>query len=166
MVWTGAWPSQNLTLSRRKLTELRQTANSLDNQVDDQVIKAMANFLIIRSTGHIEFTVDTCIHSFALAKSHRDIAQYVESGLFRGRNPSAGKLVEHLGRMSSSWGTDLSHHLSDDDEKIKRELDFLVSRRNLIAHGKNENVGMLKSLQLCDVALEIGDWIVQTIDPR
>lgn len=166
MAWNGAWPSQALMLSRQRLSELKQTAGNLGSDLDDQVTGAVAKFLVVRSAGHIEFTVDECIHSFASAKSHPGVAQYVRAGLFGGRNPTPGKLVDHLGRMSKSWAGTLSDYLNADDEEIKRELSLLVDRRNLIAHGQNESIGMRKALKLCDLALDLGDLIVEIIDPR
>lgn len=166
MAWSGAWPSQALNLSRQRLCELRETANTLDSELSDQVTGAIAKFLVVRSAGHIEFTVDECIHSFATAKSHPGVAQYVRAGLFGGRNPTPGKLVDHLGRMSKDWANTLTEYLNADDEEVKRELSLLVDRRNLIAHGQNESLGMRKALKLCDLAIDLGDLIVQTIDPR
>lgn len=166
MAWNGAWPSQALMLSRQRLSDLKQTASNLDSDIDDQVSGAVAKFLVVRSAGHIEFTVDECIHSFASAKSHPGVAQYVRAGLFGGRNPTPGKLVDHLGRMSKSWADTLTNYLNADDEEIKRELSLLVDRRNLIAHGQNESIGMRKALKLCDLALDLGDLIVKIIDPR
>lgn len=165
-MWSGAWPSLELQQSRYRLVELRKTAAELPLGTDEALSSALARFLVIRSAGHIEFTVDECVHSFARAKSHPDIAGYVKATLFTGRNPSPGNLHRQVSRLSSVWSDALAQELSKDDESIKRSLSFLVDRRNLIAHGQNENIGMRKSLELCEMAVGLGDWLVATIDPR
>jgi hypothetical protein len=53
-----------------------------------------------------------------------------------------------------------------DDQKIRRELGFLVDRRNKISHGQSESVARRKSLDLADIALTIGDWMTGELDPR
>ena len=166
MNWSTAWPSQPLQQSRLRLSELRRTADSLPKDTQPDVADVVSKFLVVRATGHVEFTVDACIHSFALSKSHPHVAGYVESSLFSGRNPSPGKLVDHVAKLSPVWGQALQDFLLEDDERRKRELDYLVNRRNRIAHGQNESVNLRKSLDLCALAIEIGDWIVETMDPR
>lgn len=165
MTWTGAWPSQSLQTSRRRLVELRTTATGLLGSDEEDVSSAVSRFLVVRSAGHIEFTFDECIFSYATAKSHPDIAAYVKAGLFVGRNPSPGKLVAHLTRLSASWGTSLRSLLDEDDQALDRELSFLVDRRNKIAHGQNEGVRMTRALQLCDASLALSDWFVTTLNP-
>jgi hypothetical protein len=166
MTWDDAWPSQVLQTSRNRLAQLRDTALNLPKETNEEVSAAVSKFLVVRSAGHIEFTVDECIHSYAVSKAHPQIAQYVRSGLFSGRNPSPGKLVAHVQKVSQEWAKQLDDYLDADDQAIKRELEFLVDRRNKIAHGQSESVNLRKSLDLCKMALAIGDWAVETMDPR
>jgi hypothetical protein len=55
--------------------------------------------------------------------------------------------------------------LDANDERLARELAFLVDCRNKIAHGLNEGIGSQKALALKDVAVEIADWFVLRFNP-
>ena len=166
MSWPSAWPSKVLSASRGSLVELRGTVNTSTTGNDETIHAALARFLIVRSAGHVEFTFDQCIGSFAIAKSHPAIASYVTSGLYTGRNPWPGTLVGRLSRLSNGWGQELDAFLREEDERRRRELSFLVDRRNKIAHGLSEGIGRRKALDLCDMAVEVADWLVLRLDPR
>jgi len=153
-------------MSRQRLIELRETAANLPSGTSEEISSAISRFLIIRSAGHIEYTFDECLNCYATSKAHPNVANFVKSGLFSGRNPSPEKLVSQLSRLSPDWGRSLERMLSADDEAVRRELAFLVDRRNRIAHGQNESVRMRKTLELCDMSLGIGDFFVHAIDPR
>jgi len=55
--------------------------------------------------------------------------------------------------------------LEADDQRLRRELAFLVDRRNKIAHGLNEGIGTVKALALKDVASEAADWFIARFNP-
>lgn len=153
-------------MSRRRLSDLRDTAASLPSGTSEEISSAISRFLIIRSAGHIEYTFDECLNCYSISKAHPNVANFVKSGLFSGRNPSPAKLVSQLSRLSPQWGRELETMLNSDDENVRRELTYLVDRRNRIAHGQNESVRMRKTLELCDMSLAIGDFFTEAIDPR
>lgn len=61
---------------------------------------------------------------------------------------------------------DFTAFLDADDQRLRRELEFLVDRRNRIAHGLNEAIGSRKALDLKAVACEIADWLVLRLNPN
>lgn len=78
--------------------------------------------------------------------SHRsDIAS---SWLERTRNPTPETLTELIARFDATWRDEFIDLLDSDDERLRRELAFLVDRRNKIAHGLDEGVGRAKALLL------------------
>ena len=52
-----------------------------------------------------------------------------------------------------------------DDQRLYREVTFLVDRRNKIAHGENEGIGAAKAMRLKGVACELADWFVLRFNP-
>jgi hypothetical protein len=74
-------------------------------------------------------------------------------------------LIEKISWVDSEWGEELSAYLRQDDEYLWRELNFLVDRRNKIAHGQSLGLGTVKAGALAAVSLIIGDWIAQRFDP-
>jgi hypothetical protein len=74
-------------------------------------------------------------------------------------------LVTLVARFDTTWAGDLLDVLEADDQRLHREVSFLVDRRNKIAHGLNEGVGTVRALQLSDVACEVSDWFLARFDP-
>lgn len=126
----------------------------------------VARFLVVRSTGYVEHTFETCVRHFAEAHSHPAVARHVVAGLFKGRNPRPEVLLERTKLLSEDWGKSLEDYLSNDDAKVRRELSYMVDRRNQIAHGQSESVNRRKALDLADVALNLGEWLTMLVDPR
>ena len=165
MTWEGAWPTHVLTESRRRLHDLVREINTLADSTNPEIDQAMSRFLVVRSCGHLEFTFEEALCSFAEARSNPQVADFVRSTFFRGSNPTPRRLVETLERMDKAGADGLRELLDDDDQRLNRELSFLVDRRNKIAHGQSENVRRRKALDLADVSLEVSDWVVAALDP-
>ncbi|WP_372487699.1 HEPN domain-containing protein [Agromyces atrinae] len=152
--------------SRRKLVDLRAELNGLGDDASTEVEQAISRFLVVRACGHIEFTFEESFCAYAESRSSPGVASFVRSGFFRGSNPRPSRLTDTLGKLDPSISTAITTHLEADDQRLSRELSFMVDRRNKIAHGQSENVGRIRALQLADVALEVGDALVVTLDPR
>lgn len=131
-----------------------------------EVSAELSRFLVVRSTGYIEHTFETCIKHFSEAKSHPAVARHVSAGLFRGRNPKPEALLTRMAGFDEKWAADLLALFKDEDGKISRELEFMVDRRNKIAHGQSESVNRRKALDLAEIALDLGEWLTTLIDPR
>lgn len=165
MTWGDIWPTHVMQTSRHRLSELRRTLDELPSE-PPEVGAELARFLVVRSTGYVEHTFETCIWHFAEAHSHPAVARHVLVGLFKGRNPRPETLLDRTKSLSESWAADLQSYLDDDDGKVRRELEFMVDRRNRIAHGQSESVNRRKALDLADVALDLGEWLTMLIDPQ
>lgn len=166
MVWPGAWPTHALSSSRVGLVELRDEVDSLVTETSPETDRAMARFLVLRACGHIEFTLDESFCAYAESQSSPSVASFVRTQFFRGANPSPGRIADTLRKLDPSRADKFEAFVNDDDQRLKRELEFMVNRRNKIAHGQSETVRRRKALDLADVAIEIADWIVTTLDPR
>jgi hypothetical protein len=156
-----------------EIVNLRVSLNALERLVKDSnptrgddIDSALARFLVIRTCGYLEQVVDICCKSYLKSKSDLRSSSYGASWLGRGRNPSTDALVSLVRRFDGAWADELHQLLSDDDERLGRELDFLVDRRNKIAHGLNEGIGIRKALDLVEPAVTTGEWFITKMDPR
>lgn len=166
MAWPGAWPSHALSSSRAGLADLRKEVDSLGSDTSSETEQAMARFLVVRASGHVEFTFDESFCAFAESKASPSVASFVRTQFFRGANPSAARIGDTLRKLDPSRADAFEAFINDDDQRLKRELDFMVNRRNKIAHGQSETVRRRKALDLADVSLEVADWVVTALDPR
>ena len=56
--------------------------------------------------------------------------------------------------------------IADDDGRIKRDIDFLVNRRNRIAHGESEGINQIRAIQLKEISCEVADWFILRFNPN
>lgn len=71
-----------------------------------------------------------------------------------------------MGRFDSTLASEFAALLDADDQRLRRELAFLVDRRNRISHGLSEGVGLRKALDLSSVSSEVGDWFILKLNPE
>lgn len=163
--WAAAWPSQAISESRRRLVELRKTLDELPPTTSSEIESALARFLVIRTCGHLEFTFEETLCRAAEDQASPKVAAFVRGQYFRGSNPKPGRLVAELAKFDVQHSARLGAFLAANDEELQRELEFLVDRRNKIAHGQNEGLGRRKAIDLADIGIVIGDWIVAELAP-
>lgn len=128
--------------------------------------RQLSRLLVIPSAGYIEAGVAVCIRSYLQSKAHPSVASFGATWLKGGRNPSHGNLVDILQRFNNEWASQFDVLLSANDGRLKRELSFLVERRNQIAHGSSEGINQSKAVELSEIAGSIVDWFAKTLDPR
>lgn len=165
-MWNSAWPTLGTVNLRASLTALEKLVKDANPSRGDDINSALARFLVVRTCGYLEQVVEICCKSYIKSKSDFRSSSYGASWLGRGRNPSKESLVSLTRRFDGAWADELFQLLSKDDERLGRELDFLVDRRNKIAHGLSEEIGVRKALDLVEPAMTIGDWFVKKMDPR
>lgn len=165
-MWTSAWPSLEIVNLKSSLKALEKLVNDTSPSRGDDVDSALARFLVVRTCGYVEQVVEICCKSYLKSKSDLRSSSFGASWLGRGRNPSTESLVALVRRFDGIWAEELDLVLSEDDERLGRELDFLVDRRNKIVHGLNEGIGVRKALNLVEPALTVAEWFIEKFDPR
>jgi len=165
-LWTEAWPSRALTNLEYSLDSLVELVCEPPEPLDDRVSAALARFLVVRTCGYLEQVVDECCTSYIRSKSDPPSGAFGASWFGRGNNPTPKRLLDLVRRFDTGWAYDLNDLLSKDDELLHREISFLVDRRNKIAHGLSEGIGVRKSLDLVDPTKIICKWFIRSFDPR
>ncbi|WP_150117162.1 HEPN domain-containing protein [Arthrobacter sp. ERGS1:01] len=155
--------SRNRLVELRNLVDIRvATAELIDLE---EMQRQLARFLVVRSAGHLEFTLDECIAGYVESRADPSVISYVKSGLKRGSNPWPKTLVGQVAKFKGEWGSVLESQLAAEDERLNLMIKHMVGQRNSIAHGQNEGVTVRKSLDYCQAALEVADWLVTTMNP-
>ena len=91
---------------------------------------------------------------------------FAYSWLERTGNPSPESLTRLVRRFDGTLGDELDSFLDADDQSLRRQVHFLVDRRNQIAHGLNEGVGIRKALDLKGTACDVADWFILKFNPQ
>jgi hypothetical protein len=162
---TPQWPPREVTDVRGKLDELIKLVTQPYAGEPQEVRDWLARLLVVRCCGYLEQTVLETCRGFIHGRSGGPARTFGRSWLDRGRNPTPEALVLLVGRFDATWANELSDLFDADDQRLRREVAFLVDRRNKIAHGLNEGIGTVKALQLSDVSLEASDWFIARFNP-
>lgn len=158
------WPPWAVTSLRAKLDNLDDLLRN-GSIADPETSGWLSRMLVIRSSGFVEQTAREVCWAHVFERTGGVSRSFALSFLERSRNPSPENLLDLVGRFDLKLQDELNEILDEDDQRIRRELSFLVDRRNRIAHGLNEGVSREKALLLKDVAIEISDWLVLRFNP-
>ena len=166
MTWTNAWPSHDISESRRKLKDLKATLEVVDPTISNELRNPLLRLLVVRACGHLELTFIDSFCSFAESRSNEMVANFVRKSFSKGLNPRKIRLVGTLEKLDPSFASALNAYL-DEAGKVRSELlETLVSTRNKIAHGQSESTNTRKALELTDFSLEFSEWISQILSPK
>ncbi len=150
----------------RRLAELESLVRERASRADDQEAAAwLARLLVIRSCGYVEQAVAETARAYTSSKSYGLVRNFSLAWLERTQNPTPDALEAFVGRFDSDLKQELRELFDANDEELRRELAFLVDRRNKIAHGLNEGIGVVKALALKKVACEAADWFILRFRP-
>lgn len=165
MTWI-VWPPRNLTTLRQKLDALAGAVDASARQGLAEESSWLAGLLVVRASGYLEQVALEVSRAYVEARSGGYVRNFARSWLDRSQNPTPEALLLLVGRFDAELAKDLEDLLESEDQVLRRELAFLVDRRNRIAHGMNEGIGAQKALQMKDVAVEVGDWFILRLNPQ
>ncbi|MBL7498640.1 hypothetical protein I6A84_32775 [Frankia sp. CNm7] len=160
------WPPAEVTFILKRLSELASIVEEQARSSNDQeIVSWLARLLVIRSCGYLEQTVAETARAYTRHKSYGLVRSFSLGWLERTHNPTPDALETFTGRFDAGMQEELGEFLNANDEELRRELAFLVDRRNRIAHGLNEGIGVVKALALKDVACQVADWFILRFRP-
>lgn len=160
------WPPRQVTSLQSNLSALVALVQDADRDLTPESRGWLARLLVIRASGYLEQVVVECFRGHVKEKSGGLVKSFASSWLERSRNPSPSNMLDMVGRFDKDLRDELDALFNTDDDRLKRELAFLVTMRNSIAHGMNEGVGPGKALMLVDVAVEVADWFILRFNPQ
>ncbi len=161
-----AWPSLRLSNLERSLSRVAALVEQPSTGEADDVTRALSRFLVIRTCGHLERTVQECCRAYLDNKSFGRVKDFSHSWLKRFDNPTPERLLELVGRFDSSLKGELEALFDENDGELRREIGLLLVKRNAIAHGENEGIGSRKALELLNYSKILTDWFIRNFDPR
>jgi hypothetical protein len=114
-----AWPSLQITNLERRLKRVEALVEHPSSEEPDEVTQALARFLIVRTCGHLEKTVQECCLVYVQNKSAGRVRYFSASWLKKIENPTPDTLIQLVGRFDSSlremiWKPTICIYLSID----------------------------------------------------
>jgi hypothetical protein len=162
MAKASSWPPYQVERFRVALEELGTT---VEQARDPDILQWLTRMLVVRSSGYIEQTSREVFWGYIEERAGGLVRAFGHSWLDKSRNPSPDNLVGMIGRFDHALKIQFEELLELNDQRLRRELAFLVDRRNHIAHGLSEGINRDKALALKDVALEVSEWLVLKFNP-
>lgn len=162
MAKTTAWPPYQVKRLRDALDELGGTVAETR---DLSVLPWLTRLLVVRSSGYIEQTSREVFWGYINDRASGLVKTFGHSWLDKSRNPSPDSLLAMIGRFDHKMQIEFNELLEAEDQRLRRELSFLVDRRNHIAHGLNEGINRDKALNMMSVSIEIADWLILKFNP-
>jgi hypothetical protein len=101
---------------------------------EEETLSHWARYLCVLASGYVEVSLQSILSSYASERSHRDVANYVESRLERVTNLNEESVYQLLISFRPEWGEVFRSRRTDAQ---KDALDSVVANRNLIAHGRS-----------------------------
>jgi hypothetical protein len=108
---------------------------------DEEALAHWASYLCVLTSGFIEVSLRATLNEYATARSHADVANYVEGRLEGITNLNEERVYQLLNSFQPRWATTFRQKRSDPQ---KDALDSVVANRNLIAHGRSVGLTLVR----------------------
>ena len=159
------WPPYLVVRLKADLEQLAKAVQARPNSRTDDEQIWLTRFFLVRTCGYLEQVTYETARGYVQEKSGGLVRTFAMSWLGRTRNPTSDNLCELVGRFDLNLRDGLSNLLEADDQRLGRELDLLVDRRNKIAHGLNEGITPSKAISLKADAETVSDWFIDNLRP-
>ncbi len=133
---------QEVIRYQHMLDRLFDQASELEEQgeVDEEVRAHLTQYLCVRASGYVEFSVKTILREYVKARTSEPyISNFVDSRLERTLNPRRSEVLKLIGNFSSGWKEIIRDEIK---EELGTSLDSIVVNRNNIAHGKDVTLSL------------------------
>ena len=126
---------------RLKLESQEIKLNNLYNQIskvqDDEIKAHMSKYFCIKMSGYLENTIKILVANYSGKSSPQAISTYVQNSLKTTTNLSEEKLINLLKKFNNDWADCFSKKVN---EQQIESLNSIISNRNSIAHGQQDNI--------------------------
>lgn len=118
----------------RKLDDLLRRIEKVE---DDELKAHLSKYFCIKISGYLENVVKTLVANYSEGASQKPIVNYIQQDLKNITNLSDEKIRKLLMKFSEEWNTNFSNTIT---EQQIVSLNSIISNRNSIAHGQQDNV--------------------------
>ncbi len=123
-----------LESQERKLDDLYQQISKVQ---DDEIKAHMSKYFCIKMSGYLENTIKILVANYSEKSSPQAISAYVQNSLKTTTNLSEDKLINLLKKFNDDWAVSFTEKIN---EQQIESLNSIISNRNSIAHGQQDNI--------------------------
>lgn len=118
----------------RKLDELLK---NIDTVTDDELKAHLSKYFCVRISGYLENVLKILVANYSEGSSPRPVSNFLQNDLKSVTNLSEEKMQRLLNKFSEDWCTNFTSKVS---EQQLQSLNSIISNRNSIAHGQQDNI--------------------------
>jgi len=118
----------------KKLDNLLEQIGRLD---DDELQAHLSKYFCIKISGYLENTIKSLVATYSTGTCPYPIKTYIDGSVKGITNLSEDKLCKFLKRFNPDWETKF---LSTVSEREIQSLNSVISNRNSISHGQQDNI--------------------------
>ncbi len=123
-----------LESQERKLDDLYQQISKVQ---DDEIKAHMSKYFCVKMSGYLENTIKILVANYSEKSSPQAISAYVQNSLKTTTNLSEDKLINLLKKFNDDWAVSFTEKIN---EQQIESLNSIISNRNSIAHGQQDNI--------------------------
>ncbi len=123
-----------LESQERKLDDLYQQISKVQ---DDEIKAHMSKYFCVKMSGYLEDTIKILVANYSEKSSPQAISAYVQNSLKTTTNLSEDKLINLLKKFNDDWAVSFTEKIN---EQQIESLNSIISNRNSIAHGQQDNI--------------------------
>lgn len=118
----------------RKLDDLLK---NIETVTDDELKAHLSKYFCVRISGYLENVLKILVANYSEGSSPRAVSNYLQNHLKSVTNLSEDKMQKVLNKFSEDWSTNFSERVT---EQQIQSLNSIISNRNSIAHGQQDNI--------------------------
>lgn len=141
----------------RKLDTLLESIGSV---TDDELKAHLSKYFCVKISGYLENVIKVLVANFSEGSSPRAVSNYLQQDLKRVTNLSENRLGELLKKFSPYWEEQFFQRVT---EQQMESLNSVISNRNNIAHGQQDNISYRIIGQYYNDIKEIADLLKDII---
>jgi len=123
-----------LDSQERKLDSLLTQINSTQ---DDEIKAHLSKYFCVRVSGYLENVIKSLVAKYSEGSSPQAISTYVQNTMKHVTNLSEDKMTKLLKKFNEDWELKFIEKVTDQQLE---SLNSLISNRNSIAHGQQDNI--------------------------
>ncbi|MGE4288635.1 MAG: HEPN domain-containing protein [Salinivirgaceae bacterium] len=123
-----------LDSQERKLDALLIQINGTQ---DDEIKAHLSKYFCVRVSGYLENVIKSLVANYSEGTSPQAVSTYVQNTMKNVTNLSEEKLTKLLKKFNEDWESTFLDKVSDQQLE---SLNSLISNRNSIAHGQQDNI--------------------------
>jgi len=118
----------------KKLDNLLDQIRKVDN---DELQAHLSKYFCVKISGYFENVIKSLVETYSTGTCPKPIKTYIDGSVKSITNLSEDKLCKFLKKFDPDWE---SRFLSNVSERELQSLNSIISNRNSISHGQQDNI--------------------------